>query len=46
MRRVLSPSSVQDSWMAPAAAMMVREANDPVLSGEAPVSPVCTVTAS
>ena len=31
---------------APAAAIIVRDANPPVFSGEAPVSPACTRTAS
>lgn len=42
----LLPNSVAACCIAPAAAMTVRDANEPVFNGEAPVSPVCTAIAS
>ena len=46
MRSVLSRSASAASRMAPAAAIRVREAKAPVLSGDAPLSPAWTATAS
>ena len=46
IRSVFARNRAQASRSAPAAAITVRDANEPVLSGEAAVSPACTVTAS